>query len=210
MPVDLAASAKLRPIENTIGTWARHVAEEARQTIPPPVWPSFNRTAAAARWLSLHVDWLRGRPEADEAFGELHDACRELVRLIDRPADRELVGMCDCGKVLYAPHGRTEVTCPVPTCELRWDVAESRAILRRALDGKLVTAAEAARLGQYLDTDRTQEQIRKLINAWSSRSLIVAHGEIDAEPAFRFGDVSERLARTPRRTAARETAEMGA
>lgn len=201
LPVDLTAAARYRAVENTIGTWARLISEETGGRIPPPVWPALNTTTIAALWLSRRTDDLRMHPAAGEAFADLGRACADLARLVDRPPDRELVGMCDCGKTLYAAHGRSYVTCPVPTCKLIWNVAESREILRRALDGKLVTASEAARLSQYLDTDRTQLQIRKLINAWSVRSLIVAHGEIDGEPAFRFGDISERLARTPRRTA---------
>lgn len=185
-----------------------------RVTLPPPM------LAQELSWLAAHSGQLRKHPAAQEAFRELHDACDDLARLVDVPADNELVGMCDCGKVLYAPHGKTAITCPVPTCKLRWGVAESRDILRKALDGKLVTAAEAARLGQYLDSDRTQEQIRKLINLWAFRSTIVAHGTVveddgvdedgmpktRTERTFRFGDISERLARTPRR--ARRAAEQ--
>jgi hypothetical protein len=175
-----------------------------RVTTPP------STLAREFSWLSGHVSALRVHPAAGEAFKELHDACEQLARLVDRPADKELVGMCDCGKVLYAPPGRGTVQCPEQTCKLRWDVATSRDILRKALDGKLVTAAEAARLGQYLDTDRTQQQIRKLIDKWAERTLIEAHGHVIEDdkngqpqtvPTFRFGDVSGRLARTPRRTA---------
>lgn len=189
--------------------------------------------AVDAAWLgqARQIQWLRRHPAADEAFTELHAACDQLARLVDRPADRELVGMCDCGRVLYAVHGRPYVTCPQPTCRLRWNVAESRDILRRGLRDKLVTAADAARLAAHWD-DRTQEQIRKLVNAWASRGQVLAHGtiwreatdaertaaaaaDVDlgagpvAEPTYRFGDVVDRLARTPRR-AARETVEMGA
>jgi chromosome condensin MukBEF MukE localization factor len=102
--------------------------------------------------------------------------------------------------VLYAAQGKTAVTCPTTTCGLHWNVERSREILRQALDDKLVTAGEAARLGQYLDTDRTQEQIRKLINRWASRGELVAHPVGLDEEAFRFGEVAGRLARTPRRT----------
>lgn len=173
-----------------------------RRTAPDPV-------ALAAAWLAQQTGWLRTHPAAGEAFDELHAACDDLARLVDVPPDRDLVGMCDCGKVLYAVRGRTTVQCPVPTCKLTWDVERSREILRQALDGKLVTAAEAARLGQYLDTDRTQEQIRKLVAKWAQRGHLLAHGELQAEPAYRFGDVADRLARTPRR-AGRAADRVGA
>ncbi len=219
---DLTKAATHHRIANTIGGWARIVTEETgrrpkwrtaagplcpptggrcahdscetirRRTAPPAL-------ALEAAWLSTQVPWLAKHPAAAEAFPELHRACDELARLVDRPAEKELVGMCDCGKVLYAPRHKAVITCPGPTCKLQWDVAESRDILRRALDDKLVTADHAARLGQYLDTDRTQEQIRKLINKWASRGELARH-DLHGEDAFRFGDVAQRLARAPRRT----------
>lgn len=222
LPIDLTASTKLNAVKLAICGWAEIVIHETGRR---PAWrplagplcpPTGTRClhgscdgirrrmpptdiARDAAWLARQTGWLRKHPAADEAFRELEAACHQLARLVDRPADRELVGMCDCGRTLYAPHGRTVVTCPAVTCRLHWNVAESRDILRRSLDGKLVTAAEAARLGSYLDTDRSQLQIRKLINAWSARGMVFAHGEIDGEPTYRFGDVADRLARTPRR-----------
>jgi hypothetical protein len=204
-PADLDAAEKLHAVTNTVAGWARDLGHEPATL------------AEGCLWLAANVDQLRRHPAADEAFKDLHAACDQLVRLVDRPADKDLVGMCDCGKVLYAARGKTVVTCPVPTCKLGWDVAQSRDILRKSLDGKLVTAAEAARLGSYLDTDRNQQQIRKLINTWHSRRQLFAHGHITEDdgfdedgqaktrtvPTFRFGDVSERLARAPRRAAAR-------
>lgn len=155
--------------------------------------------AAACSWLATQVGWLRKHPAAGEAWRELEDACEQLRRLVDRPADRELVGMCDCGRTLYAPHGRGVVTCPERTCQLRWEVAESRDILRAALNGKLVTAGEAARLAAYLDGDRTQDTIRKLIAARVKTGQIAAHGMINGEPAYRFGEISAVLAAIPQR-----------
>lgn len=228
MPGDLTASAKLQPIANVIGTWGRLVTEQTgrrprwRPVAGPLCPPTGHRCAhwscdairrrtappalaLEAAWLATQTGWLAKHPAAAEAFDELEHACEDLARLVDRPADKELVGMCDCGRVLYVAVGKAVVTCSTITCRLHWNVADSREILRRSLDGKLVTGAEAARLSGFLDSDRSQQQIRKLINKWAERGLIAAHGEIDDEPTFRFGDVFERLARTPRR-AVREAA----
>lgn len=183
------------------GTGVRcpHSSCAAIRVVTPP--PMLSRELA---WLSGQMAALRKHPAADEAFRELQDACDQLVRLVDRPADKVLVGMCDCGKVLYAPHGKAVITCPAPTCRRPWNVQESRDILRKALDDKLVTAEEAARLAQYLDTDRTQEQIRKLINKWASRGELAEHELRDEEgrneDGYRFGGIALRLARAPRRT----------
>jgi hypothetical protein len=221
LPYDPTASERLAAIENTIGTWARVLIEETgrRPSWRPKTGPLCavgvrcghdscrdirwheppTDLAATTAWLAQQVGTLRKHPAAAEAFDELTDACDQLTRLVDRPADKELVGMCDCGKVLYAPRGKVLVTCPVTTCKLHWNVEQSRDILRKALDGKLVTAGEAARLGQYLDGDRTQDQIRALISRWVRAGLLVAHGEIQDQPTYRFGEVTDRLARTPRR-----------
>lgn len=159
--------------------------------------------ALDAMWLARprQTDELRQHPAAGEAIATLHRACDDLARFVDRPADRDLVGMCDCGKVLYAAHGRTVVQCPQPTCKLVWNVDRSRDILRDALRGKLFTAAEAAHFAAHWD-DRTSEQIRKLINKWNERGRIAAHGTIGSDPIYLFGDVLDRLAQSPpRRTA---------
>lgn len=196
-PADLGAFDRLRAVENTVGTWARDLGSDA------------TGLSEACTWLTVHVGWLRAHPAAGEAFKELHDACRQLERLVDRPADKELVGMCDCGKVLYALPGRTVIQCRERTCGATWNVGESRAILREALREKLFTAAEAARFAAHWD-DRESEPIRKLINKWAERGRLVPHGWVDDGPLFQFGEVLDRLAETPRRERAREAAEMGA
>lgn len=167
----------------------------------------------ACRWLAGNVEWLRHHPAAGEAFDELTKACEALARLVDRPSTgHRLVGMCDCGKILYAPRGRDVVKCLV--CGQRWNVAESQAILLGHLDGKLVTVPEALDMAGWLDVDRSREQIRKLCNKWVERGQVLAHGHVvdgdgNVRATYRFGEIRERLAETPRR-AAREAAEMGA
>lgn len=150
-------------------------------------------------WLSGQMRALRHHPAAAEAFRELRDACDQLARLVDTPADKVLVGMCDCGKVLYAPRDKADVRCPEPTCKLVWNVGQSRDILRKALDDKLVDRAQAAFLAQYLDGDRTQDNIGKLIDSRVRSGQLAAHGEIDSEPLYRFGEVVLMLATVPRR-----------
>lgn len=192
-PVDFGALDRYHAAENTIGTWARDLESDAAD-LP-----------AAARWLAEHVDQLRTHPAAAEAFDELHDACAQLERLVDSPPADQLVGMCDCGRTLYAPTWRQVVQCPDPRCKLRWDVERSRDVLREALRGKLLTAAEAARLAAYWD-ERTSDQIRKLVNKWSERGRLTPHGQVEGDPVYLFGDVLDLLAVTPRRERNREGA----
>jgi hypothetical protein len=153
--------------------------------------------AQAVLWLADHLEEIRQHPAAAQAFPELTNACGELAWIVDRPAERDLVGVCDCGKVLYATKARAFITCPVPTCKLNWHVERSREILRKALGDKLVTLPEAARLAAYLDPDRTQDGIRKLIAARVGQ--LAPHGTLGEEPAYLFGDVAAMLAAIPKR-----------
>jgi hypothetical protein len=214
-PVDLGASDRYAAVGNTMTTWARVIADEQFGS----TWVCMdNPVAEAAAWLAGHVDAIRQHPAAREAFGELERACRQLERLVDRHGDnRHLVGVCDCGKILYAPWDWTVIQCKETTCGAVWKLADGQDILLRHLDDKLLTAAETARLAAYLDTDRSQEQIRKLINKWAERGQIGSHGHVLREPTeaelrddpdagtvtvptFRFGEIRDRLAQTPRRT----------
>jgi hypothetical protein len=218
IPVDLGASGRLADVTNVITTWARHVCEERGTELParrPMLGPRCDdclhascagigrrlppsALSEAAAWLATQVDWLRMRPEAEEAFDELTDACTRLRALVDRPADRLLVGMCDCGKVLYAAPGRQVVQCREPKCELRWDVERSREILMQHLNGTLVTAAEGARLAAYL-SDRTQDAIRKLISSRTRSGQLAVRGVLGGEATYRFGEIVSMLAAVPRR-----------
>lgn len=227
LPANLAAAEELREISTTTTHWITAITttigrRPAWRRMIGPACPRGVRcnhlTCAAIRrrdtipnpltlhtaWLAQHVDTLRQHPEAATAFDQLHDVCTQLQRLVDGPADKDLVGVCDCGKVLYAAHGRQVVQCPERTCERPWNVEESRDILRRHLGDKLVTLPEAARLAAYLDSDRTQDGIRKLLAARAGQ--LVPHGQIppaDGEDeitlTYRFGDVAALLAQIPRR-----------
>lgn len=222
MPYDEGASERLADITNTVTTWARHVCEERGTELParrPLLGPLCilgagdcghascagvrrrlppSALSEAAAWLATQVDWLRARPEAREAFDELADACRMLRGLVDRPAERLLVGVCDCNAVLYAAPGRQIVKCPTPKCELEWHVERSRDILMRHLNGTLVTAAEGARLAAYL-SDRTQDAIRKLIASRARTGQLAMRGLLSGEAAYRFGEITSMLAAIPRR-----------
>lgn len=236
---NLGAAARYRRIEKTITTWTRHVLEtrgvqpSGRQPRQGPLCARadcdhgscesirlrrpLTGLAEAAGWLATQTGWLRKRPEAAKAFRDLEKACDDLAVLVDRPADnRHLVGVCNCGKILYAPWDWTVIQCRERTCGAVWSLADGQDILMRHLDDKLMTGGEASRLAAYLDTSRTQDNIRKLIDRWAGRSLLVAHGyvmrdptdaELKADPdagpvavsTYRFGDVRAQLAQTPRR-----------
>jgi hypothetical protein len=200
-PINLAAARRHDAAVNELTTWVRHIAQTRGAPGPEP--PRGHPLAAAATWLTGHLDWLRHRPEAAEAFDALGDACRVLVRIVDRPPERVVVGQCPCQVVtdggrppeyLYAIRGAAQVACR--SCGTTYDVDSSRDELKRQLDQALFTAAELATLVAYFGEGQ-REPVRKLINQWHVRGMIVAH-DYQGQPAYRFGEVVARLASSRR------------
>ncbi len=222
LPVNLAAANDHDAAIGVLTTWARHVHEESGRPLPtvrtepcphasctqrrrgaligPECGlrlPAEHPAAVVAAWLVDQVDWIRHRPEGSEAMDELADACQVLVRVVDRPADRVIVGQCDCAAYLYAVRGAAAVRCG--TCGVAYDVESSRADLRRHLDERLLTAAEIATMATYLGLATDRLRCRKLINVWHDRGRILARGQVGDDPTFRFGEVVARLTRAASR-----------
>ncbi len=211
LPVNLAAAADHDAAVNTLTTWARHVNGESGRPLPtvrtaPCLHPTCaerrlgpacagepaeHPTVVVALWLADQLDWLRHRPEAEEAFDEIGDACRVLVRVVDRPAERIIVGQCGCTEYLYAVRGREYVTCS--GCGTTYDVEAARDLLRESLDQRLCTAAEIAMLASYLGLTTKRDQVRHKITVWADRGLVVRHSELRGESAYVFGEVVARL-----------------
>lgn len=213
LPFSWEAADAVNSVANTFTTWARHCSEERGIPWGPPpavlgplcgiqgcpscltIRRSRRRPHAlawTARWLAGQIEWLRHRREADEAFEELHDACRLAIRTVDLPPDRTFAGRCECGTYLYAFAGRETVRCV--ECEREYDVEAMREHMRTQLDESLFTAAEVATLAAFMGISANRQKTRKLINVWHARGVVAAHGSIDGDPVFRFGEVIERVA----------------
>jgi hypothetical protein len=193
--LDYGAGARLDAVQTALTGWARVVAEERGQGVEAG---DQDLIVVAAGLLSQNLEWLRHVPWVDEVLREVGDCVHAMRAIVERGREpNEIVGACECERILYAKAGRSAVTCP--DCAVVWDVSEARDELRGRLNGKLVTAAEAAHLGAYLDTDRTSEQVRKLVNKWASRGRIEEQGTSGADPTYRFGDIAEMIAESPRR-----------
>jgi hypothetical protein len=175
---------------NTLQTVVRDIHETSGRPLPM-VEPGQHPTAAMALWLIDQLEWLRHREDAEQTFDELSDACRVLVRVVDRPAERIIVGQCGCTEYLYAVRGAAKVTCVA--CNTTYAVEETRDMLRAQLDQSLFTAAEIATLATYLGLEKPRDTVRKLINKWSERGLVISHGDLRGDPAYLFGDVMARL-----------------
>jgi len=214
LPVDLNASARAAHAFNDVTTWARTVAEERGQEIvfSPIVGPRCGRgvgcphpscdfirmqmmvhpAAYAASFLLGQLDWIRHQPFADEANEQLRAAGAVVRRIVDAPAQRLIVGQCDCGAYLYAYEGAATVVCE--ECRLGWDVQDSRAGLRELLREYLMTAAEAAVLLALFGLAGDRNRCRKTIVMWGLRGLLERRGEYEGDPVYRFGDVLDRAA----------------
>ena len=210
---------------NDIVTWARHVAEERgvyptmpaapfgplcgsqgvcrhescsliyRRSVPHPV-------ARAATYLLGHMEWLRHRPEAEEALTQLAAAGATLVRIVDSPPPLWYAGPCwadtedgACPEELYARTDDGTVKCPA--CKARHDVRQRRVWLLGEADGVLGHAALIAAALTVLDRPVTSSMVRNLAH----RGRIGAHGQDDrGRPLYRVGEVRQVLAETTRRT----------
>lgn len=191
LPVDLSARASADGAFNDITTWARHVANELGTTLPP-VRAGEHPVVVASAFLLEHLDGIRGRPEAGEICRDLQAAADTIRDVVD-PPQQSIVGICDCGAHLYARQDANAVTCA--DCRTQHDVGARRVMLMKALRGYLVTAPEAAMLAVLFRPDLNHTRLRKLINKWSERGVLVAHSEIEGSPAYRFGDIMTRLSR---------------
>lgn len=149
---------------------------------------------ALSRWLIWRVDGLMLHDIGTEAVDEITSAVAHCHRLIDRPADRQYLGTCPTcmsGK-LYGKAGSQWANCE--ECQTTHDAEAIRVRLLAELDDRLCTAAEIAKLSTYLGLKADREQVRKRINQWHRRGLLVEHPSIADEMTFRFGEVYSRLA----------------
>jgi hypothetical protein len=184
LPVNLAAAEQHDAAVNTVVTWARHVAEE--RGAPRWNYGSGHPLALVAMWLCGQLDWLRHRPEASEAFGDLLEACWVIERVVDRPAERWAAGLCGvdgCEEVLRPVSGAKSIRC---RCGAEHDLAERKTYLLGLIEDEWVTAAKAAHLLTSLGVVCTAAMVR----GYAFRGRLAPYPESD--PAqYRLGSVRD-------------------
>jgi hypothetical protein len=220
MLVDLDKAARHDAAAGELTTWARHIAEERGRELAPrrhrlacthtscaavrkhqapgPTCalpePAVHDLAVAARFVASNLSWLRYRPEAEEAWPALQDACLTLERVVDTAAGEVIVGRCPCEHWLYAPERAETVRCW--GCGTRYDVASSRADLRENLEDRIMSGAEIAKLAGYLGIADTKKA-RLMIKVWAQRGKLdrrrrwhvnTAAEVVEIESVYRFGD----------------------
>jgi hypothetical protein len=112
LPLDLAVTAKLDAVQGEMTTWARHVAEERYSG--PQGHAGGDPIVVAARYLAANVEWLRHRPEVDEAYAAI-ELCARVVRGIVRgPAAQRFLGPCGADIIMACENCEQDI--PVGEC----------------------------------------------------------------------------------------------
>ncbi|WP_327029722.1 hypothetical protein OG989_04150 [Micromonospora sp. NBC_01740] len=225
LPFDAAAKQRGDRAMNDIVTWARHVAEErgVAPTLPGPAFGPLcgsqgvcrhescsliyrrsvpHPVARAAAHLLANMEWLRHRPEAEEALPQLAAAGATIVRIVDSPPPLWYAGPCwadldgeRCAEELYARTDDGTVRCPA--CKTRHDVADRRRWLLGEADEVLAHASLIAAALTVLDRRVTSSMVRNLAH----RGRISARGQDErGRPLYRVGEVRAVLGEATRAT----------
>jgi len=211
---------------NTVVAWMVHVAERRGVGLPPPAgrpigplcpagWNAApgrcghgscdavrartrqHPIGRAAVWLAGHVDWLRHRADAPEAFDELHYAAAMVRAAVQGPTDRWYAGPCgeqlpetgeQCAAELYARPGSTVVRCTA--CGFQHDADARKQWLLDAVEDILAPASMLAAAATSLGRPITAAAIR----GYAHRGRLMAKGlDAWARPTYRFGDVLDLI-----------------
>lgn len=186
MPMHEGARLAGDYLQNTLTTWARDVSGER--------WhpdDAFNATTGAAALLLLRIKDVRSHAAVVELVDEVTDAIRQARHAVDRPADRQYLGVClsefegvTCTEEIWARPGADEVTCKV--CGITHEVAERRAWLLNKAKDMIVTPLDASKyLGEIGHITVGHQRIRNYLD----RGRIPKRPSADGALRFRLGDL---------------------
>lgn len=156
LPVNMAASEVRAHTQTVVVTWLRHLAGDR---IPDDV----HTIVEACRWMVMYSSAWVLLPEVTQLAEQIADAAHQLRRLVDRRADRIVVGTCDtCGSELTAPERSDEATCH--PCERVVNVGAVRQARIDALMSYNGTSEEvAAYLTQMYGTRFTERTVERWV-----------------------------------------------
>lgn len=190
IPYDLRASEALTDLKIVLVGWTRVLVEDRNQP-----WPQ-DDPVSISRWLMCRVDLIRDHEAGDEAIREVRAAVKKARRTLDRKRELIYAGPCevkDCTEHLYARPKAKEVVCTA--CGSIHDVKERREWMQAAIDGMLVTPAEAATLLTYFELRSDRTRTRNLIVVWAKRKRLLPHGvNLRGDATYRFGEVLSMVA----------------
>lgn len=170
LPYNIAAATVRDDLRNTLVGWVRVCAEEQVRSSDPRAGLPDDTLTAISRWLLWRVDGLAFHEAGHEACDEIVFAVTAAMRAIDRPAERQYVGPCQCGRDLYRKPGAAVARCRA--CEAEYDAEALTNALRDQVMGRLVTAREGATLLSRFDLSTKQGTI----DTWCERGRIVPRG----------------------------------
>jgi hypothetical protein len=179
----------------TLRTWGDDIARRRGLFRP------FDTLQALGPWLAAQVGWLRQQLDGPDGIDEMTAALRNVVRVIDRPADRKYAGPCtgtityddglarDCDGELYAHPGASTIPCP--QCGANYDVADRRAWLLEQIDDMAFPPSGLATVLNGLGVPVTAAQIR----GWVHRGTLVPTTERDGRKLYTPRHVIEQIRR---------------
>lgn len=167
MPLNVGAMQVADDLQNTLTTWARDVSEGNGW-----VWVASERppSVQSAGALLVLIDAIRKHPAVEELVDEITEAIRRARQIVDRPADRQYLGVClaefesvTCTEEIWARPGAAEVTCKV--CGITHEVGERRAWLLRQAKDLLCSVKEASQyIGEVGHIRVTEASIRGYVH----------------------------------------------
>lgn len=202
------ASLQRDYVANTVGTWARHVAESRGIELP--------ESRGVLAWLIDNIAAIRH----DEAAAVIHDELTGLAlenerSIFGRAGTDEFYGVCDepdrgvvaeldaagrivveiyrsdrtCGAQLYGQPDAKTIRCRA--CGAKYDAEERKATMRAKLPNSLGTLAEVAGALTKLDEPVTVDALSSAVR----RGLIPDRGQnAQGHRLVRVGDVQAYLA----------------
>lgn len=171
LPLDVRAMDASRALRQALVMWVRFCDEEQVRHQSPLEGLPKDDVVSMSRWLLWRVDGLGLSDMGWDAVSELTRAIGKCRMVIDRPAEKQYAGPCECGRDLYAKPKAKVTRCR--SCEREYDVEEMRDWMRKATEGRLVTALEGSTLLGRFDLPTAQ----KTIDSWHDRKRVVDHGK---------------------------------
>jgi hypothetical protein len=202
LPYNVKASEQRAYLVNAVATACRMVIDAHPEWLGDMFWarrdePRHLSPVLAAAWLQHRLAGLRLHPAGGELREEIMRHWAACTWIIDRPAERRYLGICDrdedytkCGGRIYQRNGKPEARCD--TCGRQYgelEVQLLQAIMVERLNGHQVTAAEAANLSTYMDLSIGRHEVRKRVNRWHSDHRLEPVGEVDGQVRFRFSEI---------------------
>lgn len=148
---------------------------------------------ALAAWLLQHSRSIALDPAGPDILSGLDRWHEATLRAIDRPPDREYIGLCDgCSTPMHAPDDKPEYACPA--CRRVHDVRVQRDRISDRLRNVTATVGELEKLAKRAHPKVTRKQIEGLVR----RGMLAQVGS--SKPArYNVGALldllAERLAR---------------